>query len=187
MKLVAGLGNPGRNYVGTRHNLGFDVMRILADRYAAASPRQKFDAEVLEVTIDGGPVLLMCPQTYMNQSGRSVRAARDFYKLDNHQVLIVCDDVNLPVAKLRCRARGSAGGHNGLKNLIQALNGEDFPRLRIGVGSPPASITQADFVLRRFGKQERREIDVTLAVAADAVEDWVRQGVEHCMNKYNAD
>ena len=185
MKLVAGLGNPGRDYESTRHNLGFDVMRLLAERYAVGSPRRKFEADTIEVNLANNPVMLLCPQTFMNRSGRSLRAARDFYKLENTDVLVVCDDVNLPVAKLRVRAGGSAGGHNGLKDIISALAGDDFPRLRIGVGAPPGSMSQADFVLRKFAKSERPDIDVAVATAADVVVDWVRQGIDYCMNQYN--
>ena len=186
MKLIAGLGNPGRKYQGTRHNVGYEVIAELARRFGAPAARSKFQGEVAEITIEAERVLLLCPHTYMNRSGDSVGAARDFYKLESGDLLVVCDDFNLPLAKLRFRARGSSGGQKGLANVIQRLGNEEFARLRIGIGPPPDNWDIADYVLSRYTSQERDEIDAAVARAADAVVAWTREGVEHCMNQYNA-
>jgi PTH1 family peptidyl-tRNA hydrolase len=186
MKLVVGLGNPGRRYVGTRHNIGFDVLAELAKRFGTSRPRSRFDAEAVDAAIDGESVLLLCPQTYMNRSGSSVQPARDFYKLENEQLLVVCDDFNLPLAKLRFRSEGSSGGQKGLRDVSSRLNTESFSRLRIGVGPPKVDWDVADFVLSKFEKGERSTVSSTVLRAADAVADWTRHGIEYCMNQYNA-
>lgn len=186
MKLVVGLGNPGRRYVGTRHNIGFEVVAELARRFGNPRPKSRFEGETVDANIDGETVLLLCPQTYMNRSGSSVQPARDFYKLENQQLLVICDDFNLPLAKLRFRAEGSSGGQKGLRDVINRLGTERFPRLRIGVGPPKENWDVADFVLSKFEKQERAEVMSTVQRAADAVADWTRHGTEYCMNQYNA-
>lgn len=187
MKLVAGLGNPGRRYADTRHNAGYRVIEILAKRCGATQSRFRFDGEAVEVFLGGQSVLLLEPQTYMNRSGRSVLAARDFYKLDNSDILVVCDDFNLPLAKLRLRPKGSAGGQKGLQDIIRCLGGEHVPRLRIGIGSPPPNWDVADYVLSRFSEEERPVIEAAFGRSAEAVVAWVRDGIENCMNQFNAD
>jgi PTH1 family peptidyl-tRNA hydrolase len=186
VKLVVGLGNPGRKYEGTRHNVGFAVLHELARRHRAARPKNNFQGELAETELSGQKTLLLWPQTFMNLSGASVLAARDFYKLENPDLLVVCDDFNLPLAKLRFRSEGSAGGQKGLADVIDRLGTELVPRLRLGVGPVPPHWDPADFVLAQFTKEERSLVEPTLARAADAVEDWVAQGIESCMNKYNA-
>ncbi len=185
MKLVVGLGNPGRQYHGTRHNVGFEVLAELARRYGDGSVRAKFHGEFVEANLGGHRVVLLSPLTYMNRSGTSVCEATRFYKIAQEDILVVCDDINLPVAKLRVRPKGSAGGQKGLNDIIQRLATEDFARLRIGVGSPPAGWDWADFVLSKFTKDEDAEIAVAIGRAADAVETWSRDGLEACMNQYN--
>jgi PTH1 family peptidyl-tRNA hydrolase len=185
MKLVVGLGNPGRKYEGTRHNVGFVVMARLAREHGGGKPRAAFDGEVVEVEFQGQRALLFCPHTFMNRSGQPVVKARDFYKLANEEVLIVCDDFNLPLGKLRARKYGSAGGHNGLADIIRQFGGEGVPRLRIGVGPVPDNWDPADFVLGRFTKEEQTEIEHAIARAADAVVVWARQGMDDCMNQFN--
>jgi PTH1 family peptidyl-tRNA hydrolase len=131
-------------------------------------------------------VLLLCPLTYMNRSGTSVQQARDFYKLDEQDLIVVCDDYHLPVAKLRFRSKGSSGGQKGLADIIRKLGTEEFPRLRIGVGEPPPRWNTADFVLSRFSdKEERKQIDDAVRRASQALVEWVERGIEHCMNQYN--
>ena len=187
MKLIVGLGNPGKQYEGTRHNVGFEVIRLLAKEFAAAAtPRGRFQGEVVEASIQGQRVLLLTPLTFMNLSGASVLAARDFYKIENQDILIVCDDFQLPLGKLRLRGSGSAGGQNGLADVIRRLGTEDVPRLRIGVGSPPPGRDSTGHVLGRFSKEERAEVAPALSRAAQAAGDWVGRGLEHCMNQYNA-
>jgi len=150
MKIVVGLGNPGREYDGTRHNVGFEVLAMIAQRFDVGRPKAKFKAEVAEVSIKNQKTILLSPLTFMNLSGQSVRAALDFYKLPLNDVLVVCDDINLDVARLRFRPSGSAGGQNGLKNIIQQLGSQDFGRLRVGVGKTPANWNASDFVLGKF-------------------------------------
>jgi peptidyl-tRNA hydrolase, PTH1 family len=185
VKLVVGLGNPGRKYEGTRHNVGFAVLHELARRQRAARPKTNFQGEITEADLNGCKTLLLWPHTFMNLSGASVLAARDFYKLEAAQVLIVCDDFNLPLGKLRLRSEGSAGGQKGLADVIERFGTEAVPRLRIGVGPVPPQWDPADFVLARFAKDELPVIKSTLARAADAVADWVSGDIQSCMNKYN--
>lgn len=185
MKLIVGLGNPGQRYVGTRHNIGWEVLARLAQQFGAGARRVRFQGEVADVDIEGHKVLLLCPLTYMNLSGASVQPARDFHKLSNQDLIIVCDDFNLPLAKLRFRMRGSAGGQKGLQNIIQRLGTEEIPRLRIGVGSPPTNWNAANFVLSKFGADERKLMDGAVAESMWALRDWVVKGIEICMNQYN--
>ena len=170
MKLIVGLGNPGRRYEGTRHNIGFCVLAELARRSGAGRAANRFLGEVVEAESGGEKLLLVGPLTYMNESGSSVLAARDFYKLPNEELLVVCDDLSLPLGKLRFRARGSSGGQKGLADIVRRLGTEEFARLRIGIGSPPDGWDPADYVLARFAAAERPVIDEAVATAAEAVE-----------------
>ena len=190
IKLVVGLGNPGRKYEGTRHNVGFEVLAELTRRHGPLKLKSAFRGEVADVNIAlangaGQRLLLLWPQTYMNLSGASVLEARDFYKLSNDNILIVCDDFNLPLAKLRVRPSGSAGGQKGLDNIILRLGTEDVPRLRIGVGPVPEHFNGADFVLGKFTRQEIPEVKESLVRAAEAVETWARDDIQLCMNRFN--
>jgi PTH1 family peptidyl-tRNA hydrolase len=185
MKLIVGLGNPTRQYEGTRHNVGFRVLGELARTHAAGRPKSKFHGQVVEATIAGQRALLLSPLTYMNRSGVSVHEARDFYKLPLEELLVVCDDLNLPLAKLRFRAGGSSGGQKGLADIIARLGTEEFARLRIGIGGPPEHLDPADYVLSKFTRQEADEIDAAVTRAAEAVACWVASGIDDCMNRYN--
>lgn len=185
MKLIVGLGNPGSKYVGTRHNVGYEVLAELAKRHGSGSVKAKFQAELMEGKIGSERVIFLSPVTYMNLSGQSVRPCLDFFKIAVPDVLIICDDVHLPVGNLRIRVRGSAGGQKGLADCIRALGTENVPRLRIGVGEKPASWDMADYVLAKFGKADRELIDVAVQRAADAVEAWVKDGIEKCMTRFN--
>ena len=185
MKLVVGLGNPGRKYQGTRHNVGFDVLDEVARKVGTGAKRAKFDGEVVEAEIEGQRALLLWPHTFMNLSGTSVGKACDFYKLGDDDVLVVCDDFNLPLTKLRFRAKGSSGGQKGLADVCRRLGTEEIARLRIGVGPVPDRWDPADFVLSKFNRNEGSEIEEVVWQAADAVAVWVREGIEHCMNEFN--
>lgn len=187
MKLVVGLGNPGSKYQGTRHNVGFMVAALLAQQAGGESPRHRFEADTVEISLGGERVLLVCPLTYMNLSGKSVLAARDFYKIPNDSILVVCDDFNLPLGRLRLRPGGSAGGQKGLQNIIQWLGTQQIPRLRLGIGPVPPSWNAADFVLGKFTKQEQPEVELMVAQAADAVRLWCQGGIQAAMNRYNSD
>lgn len=186
MKLVFGLGNPGRRYEGTRHNIGALVVTELARRHATGPVKTKFRAEVVEAILGGQAALLAIPTTYMNLSGSSVQEAQAFYKAPLDDLLVVCDDLNLPLGKLRIRTRGSSGGQKGLEDIIRRLASEEFARLRIGIGQPPEGWDWADFVLSKFAKHELSEIEPAVGMAADAVVAWVRDGLAVCMNRYNA-
>jgi PTH1 family peptidyl-tRNA hydrolase len=187
MKLVVGLGNPGKKYEGTRHNVGFDVLACLARRCAVGRPQAKFNAEVAETIIKNQKTILLSPLTFMNLSGQSVRAVVDFYKLPLTELLVICDDINLEVARLRLRPTGSAGGQNGLKDIITRLGSQEFGRLRIGVGRPPPQWDAADFVLGKFSAEDAVEVGRAVERAADAVETWVEKGMQSAMNQFNAD
>jgi PTH1 family peptidyl-tRNA hydrolase len=186
MKLVVGLGNPGRKYQTTRHNIGYEVLWSLARRFGKGSPKSSFQGEVVDAELGGVRSLLLWPQTFMNRSGASVVLARDFYKLQNDELLVVCDDLNLPLARLRVRAKGSSGGQKGLEDIIRALGSDEFPRLRVGIGQPPEGWDAVNYVLGKFSKQELAEVQVAVERAADAVVEWARDGIAACMNRFNA-
>jgi PTH1 family peptidyl-tRNA hydrolase len=184
-KLVVGLGNPGTKYEGTRHNVGFDVIDRLAAGSRDAGFNRKFDGLLAESEIDFQRVLLLKPQTFMNLSGRSVRQALQFYKLDPAaDLLVVCDDLTLPLGRLRLRPGGSDGGQKGLRDIALQLGTEQYPRLRVGIGER-GPIDAADFVLTRFRPAERAAIDDALIAATQAVAVWVTQGLSAAMNRYN--
>jgi PTH1 family peptidyl-tRNA hydrolase len=184
-KLVVGLGNPGSAYHGTRHNVGFDVLEILARRAGSPARRTRFQGELAQGVVRGCPVLLLWPLTWMNLSGSSVLAARDFYKLEPSEVLVVCDDFNLGQGTIRMRSGGSAGGQNGLSDILRRLGTQEVPRLRVGIGPVPAGRPAADFVLGRFSRSEREAVGPVLERAADAAEEWVAVGIQAAMNRYN--
>lgn len=183
-KLVVGLGNPGSKYEGTRHNIGFDVVDRLAESTPRSSFQRKFDGLLAETEIDFRRVLLLKPQTYMNLSGQCVRACLQFYKIEPADMLVTCDDLSLPLGKLRIRRGGSDGGQKGLRDIITHVGTSDFPRLRIGIGDQ-AGRDASDFVLTRFRSSERPIIDDALILATQAVAVWVAQGIEPAMNRFN--
>jgi PTH1 family peptidyl-tRNA hydrolase len=183
MKVVVGLGNPGRNYEGTRHNVGYAVIDSLAAGPRCGRFQSRFQAQIAELTEDTEKVLLVKPETYMNLSGHSVRQVMDFYQLPLTELLVVCDDINLPLGKLRVRARGTHGGHNGLRNIQEHLGSTEYTRLRIGVDAPQDDAV--DHVLGRFRPGERAVIEDAVQTAAQAVIVWVTRGTQACMNQYN--
>jgi PTH1 family peptidyl-tRNA hydrolase len=186
MKVVVGLGNPGPKYEQTRHNVGFRVIDELSQRLAAGKARLRFDATLAEGNLAAEKILLAAPQTYMNESGRCVRQLVDFFGLQLADLLIVCDDFNLELARLRMRAGGSAGGQKGLADIIRKLATEEFPRLRIGIGRPPEHMDSSDFVLSKFKRSEQATIDDAVTRAAEGVELWIRSGIGPAMNRVNA-
>jgi peptidyl-tRNA hydrolase, PTH1 family len=185
MKLIVGLGNVGRKYENTRHNVGFRVLDLLARRWAAEPPREKFSGNVAEAAVNVERVLLLWPHTLMNRSGQSVWPAMDFFKLPLADLLVICDDFNLPLGKLRFRREGSAGGQKGLADIMDRLGSEAFSRVRLGIGPVPDRWDAADFVLGRFDATERETIEDSIAQAADGVECWVREGIATAMNRFN--
>jgi PTH1 family peptidyl-tRNA hydrolase len=184
IKLVVGLGNPGSKYQGTRHNIGFELVDRLAQGGRAATFASKFEGQLAEIEIDFRRVLVLKPETFMNLSGRSVGQAVRFYKLSLADVLVVCDDLSLPVGKLRLRSGGSDGGQKGLRDITAHLGTDQFPRLRIGIGEN-TDIDAADYVLSRFRGTERTAIDDSLILATQAVAVWVTQGIDAAMNRFN--
>ncbi len=188
-KFVVGLGNPGRQYARTRHNVGFDVVAALRRRWSIAEGKQAFGGLFYDARVTRGDrtqrVMLLEPQTFMNCSGRAVRAIADFYKAAPGDMLIVLDDFALPLGRLRCRPDGSAGGHNGLADILTAMGTQSVPRLRLGIGSPPGRMEWKDFVLTTFRGDELDAVGDAVELAADAVEDWVFRGLVYVMEKYN--
>ena len=182
MYLIVGLGNPTKEYERTRHNAGFDAVDMLADKLNVTVAERKHKGLCGKGMIGGEKVILLKPQTYMNLSGESVRSAADFYKIDPEHIIVMYDDIDLDVGKLRVRARGSAGGHNGIKNIIAHLGTQEFPRVRIGVGAKPDRMDLADYVLGRFSQVERQVMEDAFKEAAIAV---VEDGIDAAMNRFN--
>jgi peptidyl-tRNA hydrolase, PTH1 family len=200
MRLVVGLGNPGSQYVGTRHNVGWEVLDELASRLGWIAKgrelddaaRSKFDGLALDgtVSVHSGStekVLLLKPTTYMNLSGKSVAAAAAFYQIAPPEMMVVLDDLALPSGRLRIRGGGSSGGHNGLKDVERAIGTEQYPRLRIGIDAPPPRIPGADYVLGKFTEEQRRLVTPAIERAARAVLTWIEFGLEKAMNEFNAE
>ena len=185
-RTVVGLGNPGRRYAGTRHNAGFMVLKELRKRHDFSTARRKFHSRLWTARFGRTPVTLLAPQTFMNDSGRAVAEATSFIKAPPETILVVLDDLALPVGKLRARAKGSAGGHNGLADVARALGGADVPRLRLGIGQPGEHMSAVDYVLTKFTKQEQQLMAEAVVRAADAVEEWIADGIACVMDHYNA-
>ena len=186
MKLVVGLGNPGKRYDNTRHNVGFMVVDVLAAAPGVGKTQDRFDAEVAEWLEDNEKILLMKPQTFMNLSGRAVQEAVDFYQIELEDVLIIADDMNLPLGKLRFRARGTHGGHNGLRDIQNHLGTTEYSRLRIGVDAPNEQNDAIDHVLGKFKPSERSTMEDAISLAVQGVVLWTREGIRKCMNQYNS-
>ena len=186
MYIIAGLGNPGQPYEGTRHNAGFDVIDVLAEAYNISVDYRKNRALIGKGIIEGQKVILAKPQTYMNLSGESIRGLVDYYKVDEESELIVIyDDVSLDPGQIRIRKKGSAGGHNGIKSIIAHLGTEVFPRVKVGVGQEPRQYDLADYVLGHFSREEREQMAEGYRHAAEAVKYMVTDRVDEAMNEYN--
>ncbi len=185
MYIIAGLGNPTKTYEGTRHNIGFDMIDAIADKYNVTVTTKKHKALTGKGMVDGVPVILAKPQTYMNLSGESIREIADFYKIPSENIIIIYDDISLEVGQLRIRKKGSAGGHNGIKNIIAHLGTQEFPRIKVGIGSKPEGWDLADYVLSKYSKAERaclRDAEKDVAKAAALM---VNGNVDAAMNQYN--
>lgn len=186
MYIIVGLGNPGKEYGGTRHNIGFDVIELLAGQENISVAEKKHKALIGKGVVAGQRCILAKPQTFMNLSGESVRALLDYYKADEKEELIVIsDDVSLDVGQIRIRKKGSAGGHNGLKNIIAMLGHDTFIRVKMGVGEKPRGWDLADYVLGRFSGPERKIMDEAAERAADAIRSIITQGADSAMNDFN--
>ena len=186
MYIIVGLGNPGAQYHGTRHNVGFSVMEIVADKYNISTDYVKHKAVCGKGVIEGNKVILAMPQTFMNLSGESVRQLTDYYKIDvTSELIIVYDDIYLDPGQLRIRKGGSAGGHNGMKNIIQHLGTDQFMRIRVGVGEKPKNYDLADYVLGHFSKDDQERMDKGYINAANAIVTIMNDGIDKAMNTYN--
>lgn len=187
MYIIAGLGNPGRQYEMTRHNIGFHTIDYIADQLHVKINKLKFKALYGETNIAGEKVLLVKPQTYMNLSGDSIGDFAEFYKLPPENIIIINDDVSLEAGRIRVRAKGSAGGHNGLKSIIYRLQSDEFPRVKIGVGAPEhEDYDLKDYVLGRFTREEIPILEKSIINAAGAVEEIIKNGPESAMNRFNS-
>ena len=185
MKIIIGLGNPTREYQATRHNIGFDAVTRICDDYNIRLDSKEHKALCGRGYIGGEKVILAQPQTFMNLSGESVRALVDYYKLTNEDIIVIYDDIHLGVGQLRVRKKGSAGGHNGIKNIIAHLGTQEFMRIRIGVGEKPEEWDLVDYVLGHFPKEEEPMIREALLRASKACECTITDGIEAAMNRYN--
>ncbi len=186
MYIIAGLGNPGRQYNMTRHNIGFETLDYMADRLGVKLNKLKFKAVYGEGRIGDERVFLVKPQTYMNLSGESIRDMSEFYKIPPENIIVIHDDISLEAGRLRIRAKGSAGGHNGLKSIIYQLQSDSFPRIKIGVGAPANKDYElADYVLGRFTKEEIPVLRESIIRAADGAEEIIKRDINSAMNKFN--
>lgn len=184
MKVIVGLGNPGQEYKGTRHNIGFMVLEELASRYRVEKQESCFDAIIGHIRVGSEKVLLVKPLTYMNLSGKTVQPLMRWYKLDLNDLMVVYDDMDLPLGTLRIRAEGGNGGHKGLASISARLGSQEFARSRIGIGRPEAG-EAVNWVLGRFTKDEQEQVKKAVNNAADALEKWVQAGIDETMNAYN--
>jgi PTH1 family peptidyl-tRNA hydrolase len=183
--VIAGLGNPGRKYASTRHNVGFDVIDLLSQKFGIKVNKIKFKGLVGEGVWAGEKIVLIKPSTYMNLSGESIRPIMEFYKIKPEELMVVVDDIDIEFGTMKIKKKGSAGTHNGLKSIISQTGTDQFPRLKIGIGQKPEHYDLADFVLSKFSKSERKTVDKAILKAADAVDEYITRGVDSAMNKYN--
>ena len=191
MRFIVGLGNPGRRYAKTRHNIGWMVLAALRRRWQVASGRSGFGGVVYDARLVGpdgqvARVVMLEPLTYMNRSGEAVNGLVKYYRADCHDVLVILDDMALPLGRVRVRPGGSAGGHNGLKDIIALLGTEEVPRLRVGIGQAPPEVPSEDYVLAKFEKHELDAIAMATEAAAAAAQDWIYSDIKYVMDKYNA-
>lgn len=185
MYIIAGLGNPGKEYAGSRHNVGFMTLDVLADRYNIDVSVKAHKALIGKGMIEGNKVILVKPQTYMNLSGESIRSVMDYYKTEPSEFIVIYDDISLEPGQIRIRKKGSAGGHNGIKNIIAHLGTQEFPRIRIGVGEKPARMDLADYVLGHFSKDEKEPMEQAFKDGAAAAVSMMNDGIDTAMNRYN--
>lgn len=184
IKLIVGLGNPGARYAHSRHNVGFLIVERFARAHSLDFARKRFNAQIAEGGVGGQRILLAKPQTFMNSSGEAVGKLFAFYKIAPHDLLVIYDDLDLPLGKMRMRSRGSSGGHHGMESIIAHIGTSDFPRLRVGIGRPNPD-ADIDHVLGSFDADERAVMDETFAGAVDAIDVWLADGITMAMNKFN--
>ncbi|MDP4093798.1 MAG: aminoacyl-tRNA hydrolase [Bacillota bacterium] len=183
--VIAGLGNPGLKYSNTRHNVGFDTVDLLAYKNNIKVSKVKHKALIGDGEIGGRRILLVKPQTFMNLSGESIREIMEWYKVPGSRLIIIYDDIDLPLGKVRIRPKGSSGTHNGMKSILYQIQTDDFPRIRIGIGKPSENWDLADYVLGRFNEEDRKLINNSIVLAADAATEIVKSGINNAMNTFN--
>ncbi|HEX4124906.1 MAG TPA: aminoacyl-tRNA hydrolase [Tepidisphaeraceae bacterium] len=196
MRLIVGLGNPGRQYVGTRHNIGWEVLDVLAEKLSLGEfnrlAKAKFEGLAMDgsLNVPGGEpqrLILLKPTTFMNASGRAVQSAMAFYQLSPAEIMVVLDDLALPAGRIRLRPGGSHGSHNGLRDIERAIGTQQYPRLRIGIDPAPPGFAGKDYVLGKFSPEQRPLVDNAVKRAADAIVTWIESGVDKAMNRFNAE
>lgn len=185
MRIIIGLGNPEPEYSRTRHNIGFDVINILAEKNNIDLSRTKYNAIYGTGIINGEKVILIKPQTFMNNSGESAVEFAKFYKEEINNILVVYDDMDTEIGTIRVRAKGGAGSHNGMKSIVSELNSEDFPRIRVGIGRPKSEYDRIDYVIGQIPEKEYIELQKGEKIAVEATEYWIKNGIDNTMNKYN--
>ena len=185
MYIIVGLGNPEPEYSNTRHNMGFDVINKLAGKHEISLNRTKFNAIYGTGIIEGEKVILIKPQTYMNNSGEAVKEFVNFYKEPLDNIIVIYDDMDTDIGSIRVRAKGGAGSHNGMKSIVSELNSEDFPRIRVGIGRPKSEYDRIDYVIGQIPEKEYIELQKGEKIAVEATEYWIKNGIDNTMNKYN--
>lgn len=185
MKMIVGLGNPGRDFDYTRHNIGFEVLDALSESFSIPMKKNKFQGVFGKGTVEGEEVVLLKPLTYMNLSGESVRPLMQFFKIQVEDLIVVYDDLDLPAGKIRLRTKGSAGGHNGIKSIINHIHTQEFKRLRIGIGRPDGPQPVVDYVLQRFSDEQELEVQEAINKAKKACKTWMKQPFDQVMNQFN--
>ena len=185
MYLIVGLGNPEKEYAGTRHNMGFDVINELSKEYNISIDKSRFKGLYGSGTIENEKIILLKPQTFMNLSGESIREIMDFYKISVEDIIVVYDDIDIDSGNIRIRKSGSSGSHNGMKSVIQHLNTTNFYRIRVGIGSPKEKIDMINYVIGKVSKEERAILEQGILKAKDAVVEIIKNGIDKAMNQYN--
>lgn len=185
MYLIIGLGNPENEYKNTRHNMGFDTINILAEKYNIQMNKNKFDAITGEGTIEGEKIILVKPQTYMNLSGKSAIQFVNFYKLDLNKVIVIYDDMDIDVGKIKLRKKGGAGSHNGMKSMVEELGSEEFPRVRVGIGKPKFANDSINYVIGAIPDEEKKILKESVRTAGEAICEVIKSGIDIAMNRFN--
>ena len=185
MYLIVGLGNPEEEYSQTRHNMGFNTINKVAEKYNIKISKNKFHGLYEDLIIENKKIILLKPQTYMNLSGISVKEIMDFYKIDNENILIIYDDMDIEPGKIKIRKKGGAGGHNGIKSIIENIGTEEFSRIRIGIGRPTHEQDKINYVIGAISKEEQEKLQKGVEMAAEAVEEVLKNGIDSAMNKFN--
>jgi len=185
MILIAGLGNPGKEYIDTRHNIGFLVIDNLLDSFGVSCLKRKFKAKYCEIAFEDKKIIALKPQTFMNESGLSIASAKKFYGQELNRILIIHDDIDLPLGSMKFKRNGGTAGHNGLNSIKKHIKTDQFDRLRFGVGRPSGLKSAAGYVLKNFKKIEKKEVDILLENSVQAIKDYIISDIEFCMNKYN--